>query len=235
MELQQLKYFKAVADIGKISQAAESLLVWHLVGGKDLLYESERTGNEPDDGYPVSLEKWIERDGLKCLKIKLTGSDGAWDYDRVTAIGKIALKYGVEALSPDFNCLVKDPSYVNDILDKLKAEYPAIYDLLIYVEQPFPYDLEANQIDVHSCSQRKPLFMDESAHDWHFIRMGRELGWDSVALKSCKTLAGARIYWEIPDHPGAAGEFLQNAKLLDKFNLRRYANTMFLTGTIRVN
>ena len=34
---------------------------------------------------------------------------------------------------------------------------------MIYVEQPFPYDLEANQIDVHSCSQRKPLFMDESA------------------------------------------------------------------------
>ena len=51
----------------------------------------------------------------------------------------------------------------------------------------------------------------------------------------CKTLAGARIYWEIPDHPGAAGEFLRNAKLLDKFTLRRYANTMFLTGTVRVN
>ena len=111
----------------------------------------------------------------------------------MVAIGNIALKYGVKALSPDFNCLVKDPSYVNNILDKLKVEYPAIFDLLIYVEQPFPYDLEANQIDVHSCSQRKPLFMDESAHDWKFVKLGLSLGWNGVALKVCKTQTGALL------------------------------------------
>ena len=176
-----------------VKDVPSELPVWHLVGGKDLLYESERTGNEPDDGYPVSLEKWIERDGLKCLKIKLTGSDAEWDYNRVAAIGKIALKYGVEALSPDFNCLVKDPEYVNSILDKLQTEYPEIFDLLIYVEQPFPYDLEANQIDVHSCSARKPLFMDESAHDWKFVKLGNSLGWNGVALKVCKTQTGALL------------------------------------------
>jgi hypothetical protein len=174
-----------------VENVPSELPVWHLVGGKDLLYESERTGNEPEDGYPVSLEKWIERDGLKCLKIKLTGTDADWDLNRVKEIGKIALKYGCEALSPDFNCLVKDPAYVNDILDKLKAEAPAVYDLLIYVEQPFPYDLEANQIDVHSCSERKPLFMDESAHDWKFVKLGLSLGWSGVALKVCKSQTGA--------------------------------------------
>ncbi|MBR2372709.1 MAG: hypothetical protein IKA87_00595, partial [Lentisphaeria bacterium] len=40
-------------------------------------------------------------------------------------------------------------------------------------------------------SARKPLFMDESAHNWRFIQMGFSLGWNAVALKSCKTLAGA--------------------------------------------
>ena len=39
----------------------------------------------------------------------------------------------------------------------------------------------------------KPLFMDESAHDWTFVRMGRELGWNGVALKTCKTLTGALL------------------------------------------
>ena len=53
-----------------IDRQPDTLPVWHLVGGKDLLYESQRTGSEPDDGYPVSLEEWIRRDGLKCLKIK---------------------------------------------------------------------------------------------------------------------------------------------------------------------
>jgi hypothetical protein len=59
------------------------------------------------------------------------------------------------------------------------------------VEQPFSYDLERWQLDVHSVSARKPLFMDESAHDWHLLRLGRSLGWNGVALKTCKTLSGA--------------------------------------------
>ena len=55
---------------------AEWLPAWHLVGGIDPLDASELTGDEPDDGYPVLLADWIERDGLKCLKIKLRGNDG---------------------------------------------------------------------------------------------------------------------------------------------------------------
>jgi hypothetical protein len=46
---------------------------------------------------------------------------------------------------------------------------------------------------VHSVSARKPLFMDESAHDWKVVRLGRELGWTGVALKTCKTLTGALL------------------------------------------
>ena len=176
-----------------VTNPPEALPVWHLVGGKDLLRESERTGNEPQDGYPVSLEKWIQRDGLKCLKIKLTGRDEAADYARTVAVGEIALEYDAEALSPDFNCLVLEPAYVTRILDRLAQEHPAIYELLLYVEQPFPYDLEANRIDVHEVSRRKPLFMDESAHDWRLVRLGHELGWNGVALKVCKTQTGALL------------------------------------------
>ena len=65
--------------------APKSLPAWHLVGGKDLLDESELTGEEPDDGYPVLLGDWIERDGLTCLKVKLRGSDAVWDYERLRA------------------------------------------------------------------------------------------------------------------------------------------------------
>ena len=65
--------------------------------------------------------------------------------------------------------------------------------MILYVEQPFPHDLEANRIDVHSVSARKPLFLDESAYDWRFVRLGRELGWTGVALKTCKTQTGALL------------------------------------------
>lgn len=174
-----------------VNQPPQRLLAWHLVGGLDPLEPSQLTGTAPQDGYPVALTDWIQRDGLKCLKIKLRGNDSAWDYERVVAVGRIAATREVESLSADFNCTVQDPAYVNEILDRLKIEQPVTYSRLLYVEQPFAYDLEAHRLDVHNLSARKPLFLDESAHDWRMIRLGRELGWTGVALKTCKTQTGA--------------------------------------------
>lgn len=181
-----------VADYFSLPPAVR-MPAWHLVGGKDLIGADELTGDEPDDGYPVLLGDWIDRDGLTCLKIKLRGNDAAWDYDRIVTVGTMGLERGVLWLTADFNCTVTDPDYVNGILDRLVDEHPRIYGMILYVEQPFPYDLEANRIDVHSVSARKPLFMDESAHDWKFVRLGRRLGWTGVALKTCKTQTGALL------------------------------------------
>ena len=171
----------------------DELRAWHLVGGLDPLSDDELTGTEPDDGYPLILPDWIQRDGLKCLKIKLRGNDAAWDYDRLVKVGGIAVKHEVEWLTADFNCTVSDPAYVNEMLDRLRDEHPRLHGMILYVEQPFPYELEQHRIDVHSVSARKPLFLDESAHDWRMIKLGRELGWTGVALKTCKTQSGALL------------------------------------------
>ncbi len=176
-----------------VANAPKTLPVWHLVGGVDALEASDLVGTEPNDGYPVLLGDWIKRDGLTCLKVKLRGTDGAWDYERMVRIGRIGFAQGVRWLSADFNCTVKEPDYVNEIMDRLLRDKPEIYARTLYVEQPFPYDLEANQIDVRSVSARKPLFLDESAHDWEFVRLGRRLGWSGVALKTCKTQTGALL------------------------------------------
>jgi len=167
------------------------LPAWHLVGGADPLERADLNGSEPSDGHPVLLPDWIRRDGLRCLKVKLRGNDSAWDYERLVRVGRIALAQDVHWLSADFNCTAPDPAYVNEILDRLRDEYPRLYGMLLYVEQPFPYDLEAHPFDVHGVSARKPLFLDESAHDWKLIRFGRALGWNGVALKTCKTQTGA--------------------------------------------
>ncbi len=176
-----------------VSPVPSRLPVWHLVGGLDPLEAPDLKGDEPDDGYPVLLRDWIRRDGLNCLKIKLRGNDQDWDYERTVRIGRIAEEEDVDWLTADFNCTVTDPAYVNEILDRLKEEHPRTYQRILYVEQPFPYDLEAHRIDVRSVSARKPLFMDESAHDWRYVRLGRSLGWTGVALKTCKTQTGALL------------------------------------------
>lgn len=176
-----------------VGDAPKRLPVWHLVGGVDALETSDLNGSEPDDGYPVTLDRWIDTDGLTCLKVKLRGNDGAWDYDRLVRVGRIGLSKGMRWMSADFNCTVKEPPYVNEILDRLLQEEPEIYGRLLYVEQPFAYELEHDMLDVRSVSARKPLFLDESAHDWEFVKLGRQLGWSGVALKTCKTQTGALL------------------------------------------
>jgi L-alanine-DL-glutamate epimerase-like enolase superfamily enzyme len=171
----------------------DKLVAWHLVGGLDLLENSELLGSEPNDGYPTVLTDWIRRDGLKCLKVKLRGTDSEWDFERLVKVGRIAAEEGVLWLSADFNCTVSDPNYVNEILDRLRDEHPRTFGMLLYVEQPFPYELEEHAMDVRSVAARKPLFLDESAHDWRMIRLGREMGWSGVALKTCKTQTGALL------------------------------------------
>jgi L-alanine-DL-glutamate epimerase-like enolase superfamily enzyme len=176
-----------------LPQRRDRLTAWHLVGGLDPLEPSELTSPSPDDGYPLLLKDWIQTDGLKCLKVKLRGTDSTWDYERLLKLGQIGLIHGVEWFSADFNCTVQAPEYVVDILDRLQREHPHIYRQVLYVEQPFPYDLENHRIDVHGLSARKKLFLDESAHNWQCVRLGRELGWTGVALKTCKTLTGALL------------------------------------------
>lgn len=170
----------------------EKILVWHLVGGADAL-EEEEVSKRIKDGYPNYLREWIRRDGLKCLKVKLRGNDFEWDYDRLVRVGTIGQEEGVNWLSADFNCTVTEKSYVIEILDKLMYDHPRIFGMLLYVEQPFPYELEDFPIDVRNISARKPLFMDESAHDWRVVMRGRELGWTGVALKTCKTQSGSLL------------------------------------------
>lgn len=171
----------------------DRVVAWHSVGASDALDESDLTGAEPQDGYPVTLKDWIARDGLLCLKVKLCGTDADWDYERLTRVGRLAIEGDVLWLCADFNCTASEPDYVNAILDRLLREQPRVYGMILYVEQPFPYDLEAHPINVRSVAARKPLFMDESAHDWRLVRRGRELGWTGVALKTCKTQSAALL------------------------------------------
>lgn len=176
-----------------VAQRRNRLDAWHLVGGVDPIEPGELRGDEPKDGYPVLLRDWIRRDQLKCLKVKLRGNDAGWDYERLVRVGRLGLSEGVIALSADFNCTVLDPKYVAEVLDRLRVDEPGINKALRYVEQPFPYDLERYRFQVAGLANLKPLYLDESAHDWRLIRLGRELGWNGVALKTCKTQTGALL------------------------------------------
>ena len=208
------------------------LLAWHLVGGLDPLGPEDLTGSEPDDGHPVLLADWIRTDGLECLKVKLRGDDLDWDIARLLRVGRIGLDHGVTRLCADFNCTVDDPAYVAAALDAVAREAPDVAARLLYVEQPFPYDLQAHPIDVHALAARTPLFLDESAHDWRHVATGRALGWNGVALKTCKTQTGAllALAWARAHGMGIMVQDLTNPMLAAVPHLRLAAHAGTLAG-----
>lgn len=187
------KDFAGLYPCDFLEPMAPALIAWHLVGGEDCLTQEDLRGDEPEDGYPVLLDEWIRRDGLRCLKVKLEGVDHEADFARLAKVGEIGVENGVRWLCADFNCMVEEPSYVEAMLDRLERELPWLDKMLLYLEQPFPRDLRSRPLRVERLGKRKPLFMDESAHDWRHVRFGRDLGWSGVALKTCKTQTGALL------------------------------------------
>lgn len=167
------------------------LPAWHSVGVSDPLTLDELDGSEPEDGYPNDLESWIRRDGIKCLKIKLSGRSYEEDLDRILRIGALADELSCDWMCADFNCTVAEVSFVSEMLRELLERAPRTFARILYVEQPFAYEMSDSPADVRAASALKPLFMDESAHDWKLVREGRRRGWTGVALKACKTYTSA--------------------------------------------
>jgi len=177
----------------------ERIPVFHLVGGLDKLRKSELDDTDPDDGLPNSLDEWIVRDGLFCLKVKLKGTDLAWDLERILEVVAIAHESqaatGQKELffTADTNEQCADPDYIVEMLQKLRERSEQAFDELLYVEQPTERDLRANKWRMDGIAKLKPVLIDESLTSMDDFDLALELGWSGVALKACKCQSAALL------------------------------------------
>lgn len=182
---------KYIADFIR-KQSLAQIPIFHLVGGLDTLRRAEVKHDVAHDALPQSLEEWIERDGLTCLKVKLRGSDLAWDINRfleVAQIGReVQSRQGKNELyfSADTNEQCESPEYMVEWLTKLQEQDPQAFATLLYVEQPTERDLLAHRFDMSELSKLKPVILDESLTTLDDFALAIELGWSGVALKTCK-------------------------------------------------
>jgi len=150
--------------------------IWHLVGGLDKLRESQVSREDPRDRIPVSLEKWIERDGVYCIKVKLTGYDIDADVARMRAVYQVVAAAWERRggrrffLSADSNEQTENVAVCVAFLEKLRRDHPAAFEALLYLEQP----------------TSRNLLVDEAVADFEDLDLAYELGWSGVALKTCK-------------------------------------------------
>jgi L-alanine-DL-glutamate epimerase-like enolase superfamily enzyme len=169
--------------------------LFHLVGGLDKLTRAEITDDDPQDDLPVSLDDWVKTDGLFCLKVKLRGTDLAWDLQRMKDVYRIGIEntqYAIRNtphaiyLTADTNEMCDTPDYMIELLTKLREQSPQAFESLLYVEQPTHRDLAAHPFDMRALAQIKPVFVDESLTDMTSFDLAMELSATGVALKTCK-------------------------------------------------
>ena len=174
------------------AEFAPTVPIFHLVGGLDKLRASEVSADAPRDGRPNALEQWIEQEGVFCLKVKLRGTDLAWDVERTVAVYRIAREILTRQgraelyLSADTNEQCESPEYVVEYLNRLREREPNAYAALLYIEQPTERDLTAHRFDLRAVARLKPVIVDESLTGFAEMDLALELGWSGVALKTCK-------------------------------------------------
>jgi L-alanine-DL-glutamate epimerase-like enolase superfamily enzyme len=173
--------------------------LYHLVGAVDPIEKSDITA-PLNDGLPEALPDWIRWNGLTHIKIKLNGSDLAWDVARVVRVDRVATAAqqarGVKqwVYSLDFNERAPNVQYLLDFMTQVRAQAPEGFARVQYIEQPTARDLKANPGNVmHEAAKLKPIVVDESLTDYESLLLARDMGYSGAALKACKGQTQALI------------------------------------------
>jgi len=166
--------------------------LYHLIGAVDPIEEKD-IQKRIDDGLPETLPEWIKANGLTNMKIKLNGSDVAWDIERVLRVDRVAPETqrarGASqwVYSLDFNERCPNVAYLLDFLAQIRTKSPDAFARIQYVEQPTARDLKADRGNVmHEAAKLKPVVIDESLTDYETLMLARDMGYSGAALKTCK-------------------------------------------------
>lgn len=167
-------------------EPVDSLPILHTVGTDDPLIPIE----QGDSAYHC-LTDWIAIDGVHSFKVKLQGRDLEWDISRLvrvyeTASDSVGLAGEVRIIG-DLNERSPSLVYIMALLDGVASRSPDAFAALDALEQPASRDLDARAIDLSSASQRVSIVLDEGLTSLAAIDRAVALGWNGIALETCKT------------------------------------------------
>lgn len=171
---------------------APKVPVAHTVGHLDALTPGDVRPGAPQDGRPNALTEWIAREGLLCFKVKLCGTDLAWDIDRYLSVFRTAQAARPRGGKCESRCSVDaneqcpSPAYMVEFLARVRESAPAAFAALQYIEQPTERDLYRHCFDMHELAAIKPVIIDESLTQVSDLDEAIARGWSGVALKTCK-------------------------------------------------
>lgn len=196
--------------------------VRHTVGLGDPLPEGEiPEGDRVDDGLPQALETYVERLGLRYLKIKLSADPEA-DRARLLAIAEVVERSrGPDyALTLDGNEQFKGPDALLGLFEDLRGEarLQTLLGNVIAVEQPLERGIaldDSAASGVRTLSSWRPVIIDESDGTTDAYQKALEVGYRGVSSKNCKgptkAILNAGLTW-LRNERGRRSDYLMTGE-----------------------
>jgi L-alanine-DL-glutamate epimerase-like enolase superfamily enzyme len=169
------------------------VFVRHTIGLGDPLTIREIPPDEQvDDGLPQALESYVERSGLRFVKVKLSADRGL-DLDRLRAIAEVLERHrGADyRLTLDGNELFKEVGSLRSFVEALRSDerLRTLSGNVLAIEQPLDRSvaLDPDQgDDLRAISAWRPVIIDESDATADAFGQALALGYRGVTSKNCK-------------------------------------------------
>jgi len=189
------------------SQPANNIAVRHTVGLGDPLTTADVADDERlNDGLPQTLEEYVERNGIRYFKIKVS-NQLEHDLDRLRKIiaileNRLGQDYHVTL---DGNEQYKSADELNELIDRLRTdEFQSFFKRVLVLEQPLErrIALDAEHAaGIRALGDEVPVIIDESDGELDSFARAVELGYRGVSSKNCKgpfkSILNAGLIWQL--------------------------------------
>ena len=173
----------------------KSLTLRHTVGLADPLFSIDLADAVPiADGFPQKLEEYLRDNGVRYLKMKVSGNGDA-DLDRLAAVWRVAAANGETfSITLDGKKQYASIGEFAELMEAIRArpELQEIYESILFIEQPvertasFDGPLDAKAM----ATIGKPPLIDEADGWTTAFCEAIDCGYRGVSHKNCKGCSG---------------------------------------------
>ncbi|MGZ0172570.1 MAG: hypothetical protein ACKVHE_23775 [Planctomycetales bacterium] len=161
----------------------------HTVGLADPLTKADLPeAKRLNDGEPETLEEFVARDGLRYLKVKISGDSEA-DLARLGKIWNVVARTNQPVITLDGNESYQDIDAFARFVEVFEEKQLGLFQHTEFIEQPLTRALThdpATAQTVAAISQKKPLVIDEADGTLNSFRDAFQIGYSGTSHKNCK-------------------------------------------------
>ena len=224
------------------TQPKRELFVRHTVGLSDPLTSSDIPADERlTDGFPQSLEEYIQKSGLRYFKIKVSNNLDR-DLDRLKCIASLVeqQRRSDYRVTLDGNEQYKSAQEFQGLTDAIlnSKELMTFWNNIICIEQPLERSIALDSKHtrgIKELAKKKIVIIDESDGTLDAYAKALEVGYRGVSSKNCKgpikSLLNAGLTWRRNEN-GQRSDYLMTGEDLCTVGIVPVQSDLCLVATL---